>query len=118
MAEHNQLGIEGEKIAADFLKSKQYSIVEQAWRHRHKEIDIIAFDNDVLVFVEVKTRTGNYWGNPEEFVTKRKQKFMIVAAEQYIKKISFSGESRFDIITIVLTENSKKIEHIENAFFP
>ncbi|MDR2009348.1 MAG: YraN family protein [Bacteroidales bacterium] len=118
MAEHNKLGKKGEDLASDFLKHKNYSVIERSWHYKHKEIDIIAFDNDVLVFVEVKSRTDNYWGNPEEFVTKRKQKFLIEAAEQYINEQKFSGESRFDIIAITFGKNDHKIEHIENAFYP
>ena len=118
MAEHNILGNKGEEIAVNFLINKNYNILEKSWRFKHKEIDIIAFDNDILVFVEVKTRTSDHWGNPEDFVTIRKQKFLIEASEQYIDLINFDGDSRFDVIAIVFEGSDYHIEHIETAFYP
>lgn len=118
MADHNKLGKIGEELAVKFLVAKGYNILEKSWRFNHKEVDIIARDNQTLVFVEVKTRTGNYWGNPEEFVTKQKQKFLISAAEEYIMKSDFNGESRFDIISIVVGEAEPEMEHIVEAYYP
>jgi putative endonuclease len=51
-------------------------IISANWRDKHKEIDIIAMDDDTLVFVEVKTRSENFWGNPEEFVSRKKTKII------------------------------------------
>jgi putative endonuclease len=118
MAEHNKLGKEGEEIACEYLINKSFKILEKSWRYKHKEIDIIAQDNNCLVFVEVKTRTENYWGNPEEFVTKSKQKFLINAAEAYIEEINFDGNARFDIISIVIKNGIEDINHIQEAFYP
>lgn len=118
MAEHNLIGQKGEELALIFLKKAGYEILETGWRFKHKEIDIIAKDNEHLIFVEVKTRTENYWGNPEEFVTKGKQKFLIRAAEAYIEERNYNGESRFDIIAVILKNNSEEIEHIIEAFYP
>ncbi len=118
MAFHNTVGDKGEAIACEFLVAKSYSILEKQWRYKHKEIDIIAQHGDELIFVEVKTRTSDYWGNPEEFVTRQKQKFLIEAAEQYIIEKDFDGDSRFDIISIIINENEHKIDHITEAFYP
>ena len=71
MADHNLLGKKGEEVAQKFIASKGYKIIAANWTFKHKEIDIIAQDGDCLVFIEVKSRTENYWGNPEEFVTKK-----------------------------------------------
>jgi len=118
MAEHNLLGKKGEEIAQQHLVSHGYKIIATNWLFNHKEIDIIAREGEILVFVEVKTRTENYWGNPEEFVSKKKQKLLISAAESYINEINFVGESRFDIISILLTRDETNIEHIKEAFYP
>jgi putative endonuclease len=118
MAEHNLLGKKGEEIAQQYLVSHGYKIIATNWLFNHKEIDIIAREGEILVFVEVKTRTENYWGNPEEFVSKKKQKLLIIAAESYINEINFSGESRFDIISILLYKEGTHIEHIKEAFYP
>ncbi|PLX08172.1 MAG: YraN family protein [Marinilabiliales bacterium] len=118
MAEHNKLGNKGEELACEYLLSKSYKILDKQWRFKHKEIDIVALDEDVLVFVEVKTRTNNYWGNPEEFVTKTKQKYLISAADNYIVEKDFDLEARFDIISIVYNNEEPQIEHIIEAFYP
>lgn len=118
MAEHNTLGDRGEELATAYLAKKGYKILEQKWRYKHKEIDIIAFFESKIVFIEVKTRSSDYWGNPEEFVTKQKQKFLIEAAEKYIFDKDYDMESRFDIIAVVFDHDGPQIEHIEEAFYP
>ncbi len=118
MSEHLKIGELGEKLALEFLINAGFQILEKGWRYKHKEIDIIAKDKDELVFVEVKTRTEDYWGNPEEFVNKSKQRFLIQAAEAYINETDFEGESRFDIVAVLLKNDDVEIEHITEAFYP
>lgn len=118
MAEHNQIGIKGEEIALGYLLSKNFKLLEKNWRFKQKEVDLIMMDKDVLVFVEVKTRSDNFYGNPEDFVTKKKQKFLIAAAEQFIIQNKFDGDCRFDIISITFENQNIKIEHIQEAFYP
>lgn len=118
MAQHNTVGKKGEEIALEYLQNKGYKILESGWRFKHKEIDIIAENENCLIFIEVKTRTDNYWGNPEEFVTKSKQKFLIQAAEAYVEEKEYEGESRFDIIAITLKNDCEDIDHIIEAFYP
>ncbi len=118
MAEHNELGIEGEKIAIKHLEEKGYEILDTNWRYGHKEIDIIARKERVVVFVEVKTRTSERWGKPEEFVHYKKRKLLAKAAEVYLEKKDLMNEMRFDIIGIILHSNYQKIKHIEEAFIP
>ncbi len=118
MATHNTLGDKGEELAFAYLVENKYRILERKWRYKHKEIDIIAFHEGVIIFVEVKTRTSDYWGNPEEAVNKKKQRFLIEAAEKYILEKDYDMESRFDIISIIIDEHDTQIEHIEEAFYP
>ena len=119
MAEHNELGKLGEKLAKDFLAAKGYQILEQNWVCGHKEIDIIAMDGKELVIVEVKTRRVMCLVEPEETVDKYKQCFLIWAAEAYIERNNLDVDVRFDIVAIVIDKNNEhRIDHIENAFYP
>ena len=118
MSEHNDLGKTGELTAQDYLEKKGYKILEQNWRSGSWEIDIIAKHNDVLVIVEVKTRSSNYFGEPYMAVTKQKQRLLIKAAEAYVIRKNLNLEVRFDIISINYLKGSPTINHIENAFYP
>lgn len=118
MAQHNQTGIRGEQIARDFLQRKKYNILETNWRHEKEEVDIIARDGDELVIVEVKTRSTDYFGNPEEAVDAAKENRLITAAEAYLEQNDLDLEVRYDIISILLKNNHPEIRHIEDAFYP
>lgn len=109
-----QTGSNGEILAQEFLKTKNYQILFTNWRYKHSEIDIIAQDGKVIVFVEVKTRNNTSFGNPETFVNEHKIKKMQEAADAYIEQFDWQGELRFDIIAI---ENNNKIAHFEDAFY-
>ena len=118
MAKHNELGKQGEEIAAQYLIEKGYEIVERNWRNKHKEIDIIAKDGEELVIVEVKARQTDEYGDPDIAVTKNKQRMLIAAANAYIFKNQLDVETRFDIISIVFKDGEPVIEHVEDAFLP
>lgn len=119
MAKHLETGKTGEKIAENFLKQKGYEILETNWRYKKAEVDIIAKDIDVLVFVEVKTRSNDYFGRPDAFITEKKEQFMATAASVYMEKINHDWEIRFDVISILLkTEKDYQIQHFKDAFFP
>lgn len=118
MANHNQLGVEGEEIALAFLKQKGYEVIETNWREQKFEIDIIAIDENEIVFIEVKTRSTNFFGAPEEAVTLKKQQHLIEGADFYINQNEVDLECRFDVIAIVLTNGTKDIKHIVGAFYP
>lgn len=118
MASHNQKGLEGEKIAVDYLRKKGYTILWQNWRYKHKEVDIIAFDKETLVIVEVKLRSTDYFGDPSKAVTKKKQRYLIEAAEAYLDTREDEPEVRFDIISIISGNGDCTIEHITDAFNP
>jgi putative endonuclease len=118
MAQHNQLGKQGELIARKMLEEKGYQILETNWRHDKDEIDIVAMDGDELVIVEVKTRSSDYYGNPEDAVDYRKETFLIRATEAYLEEKDLDCDSRFDIVSIVLKNNEPEIYHIKDAFYP
>ena len=118
MAEHNQLGKEGEQIAVGFLKNLGYNIVAVNWQEKKFEIDIIAIEKNELVFVEVKTRSTDVFGAPEEAVTFKKQQHLIEGADYYINENEIDLECRFDVIAIVANEMKDDIKHIKNAFYP
>lgn len=114
---NTEIGRKGEELALDFLRKKGFEILETNWHYHHLEIDIIAKDGKMLVFVEVKTRTTSYFGNPEDAVSKQKIARIINAAEAYIYARDVQGESRFDVIAIILPPNkSPEIEYFEDAF--
>ncbi|AFD09102.1 YraN family protein [Solitalea canadensis] len=120
MATHNDLGKAGEQIAFDHLVKNGYAIIERNWRYQHSEVDLIAQKNNELIFIEVKTRTGNFFGFPEEFVTSRKEKLFGLAADEFIYRSAHTGECRFDIVSITFSTDGKsyQVHHIEDAFFP
>lgn len=116
---HLETGKKGEAIAVKFLESKKYEILETNWRFRRAEIDIIAKDGETLVFVEVKTRSYDYYGPPESFVSERKKTLLIDAANAYVREINHNWEIRFDIIGILMNQSdSHSLKHFEDAFFP
>lgn len=118
MAEHNDLGKEGEEMALKHLRGLGYEILETNWRFGREEVDIIARDGMMLVIVEVKTRATNWFGEPEFTVNKAKQRILVRAAEAYILKNDINLETRFDIISVIISPQRKTVHHIEDAFYP
>lgn len=116
MAKHNELGALGEELAVEFLKKNNYKIVERNWRFQKAEIDIIAHKNNVLAIVEVKTRSSDYFGNPQDFVNRKKIKLLIEAVDAYVVSKNLSVDVRFDIVAITKNQNKFDIEHLEDAF--
>lgn len=119
MATHNDFGRHGELIAKQFLEAAGYEVMDENWVYGKAEIDLIAYRDSRIIFVEVKTRSGNGFGEPEDFVTPAKQKQMQAAADEYIYLMDFNGEVRFDIIAILFNkEGTYTLRHIEDAFWP
>ncbi len=108
-----QIGQSGEMQAMDYLISQGFEILEQNYRYGRGEIDIIALKENLVVFVEVKKRKNNDYGNPEEFVSKNQQSLIMEGADDYIHAINWTKNIRFDIIAIT----GKELEHIEDAFY-
>jgi putative endonuclease len=111
------LGQEGERLAERYLQKKGYKLVERNYRCAVGELDLIVLDRRVVVFVEVKTRTGHGFGSPLEAVEFRKQRKMIQAAQFFLSAKGLQQrEARFDVIGISWTGREPVVEHIENAF--
>jgi putative endonuclease len=117
MATHNDTGNKGELLAANYLQEKGYEILKRNYRWKRYELDLIAKKDDLLVFVEVKTKTSTKFGQPEASVTQKKASQLMVAAEQYIFEINWNKPIRFDIIAIIITKESIEIEHLIDAFY-
>ena len=115
MAEHNELGIKGEKLAIDFLLKNGYKILEKNFRYLKAEVDIIAKKDNVLAAVEVKTRSTDYFGNPQDFVNSKKIKLLLSAIDYYVNEKDLDVEVRFDIIAIT-HQKTIKITHLKDAF--
>lgn len=118
MAKHNETGKRGEELATKFLAGKGYTILCNNWYYGKGEIDIVATRDDKMIFVEVKTRESNVFGEPEASVTRRKQRQIIKTADAYIQTKDINLESRFDVISIILNNKKHEIHHIEDAFYP
>jgi putative endonuclease len=119
MAEKDELGRKGEDIAFKYLSEKGLRIKERNWRYKNGEIDIIAFDKDELVIVEVKTRSAVIFEEPRDSISDKKISFLVNAAEEYILQTDFNGETRFDIVSIKwYGEGKYELEHIPEAFYP
>lgn len=116
MAQHNELGKEGEKIAIDFLIKNNYKILEKNYRYLKAEVDIIAQKGNVLAAVEVKTRSTNFFEEPQDAVKPKKIKLLVSAIDYYVVQRDLDVEVRFDIIAIIHQQNNTKIEHLKDAF--
>jgi len=111
------LGINGENLAVTFLKEKGYRIITRNYKSCIGEIDIIAQDGNTIVFIEVKTRAAELFGQPFEAVNKKKQHKMKNVALLYMKKYGRNFPARFDVVSIFYRANGmKEIEHIIDAF--
>lgn len=119
MAQQQKIGTLGENTAALHLESLGYQILERNWRFSKAEIDIIALDKKIIVFVEVKAKSYTYYGAPEESISAYKENLIIDAAGQYMESINYEDEIRFDIISIVFDkELNPKLSHYKDAFYP
>ncbi len=114
-----QLGIRGEALACVELERLGYSILEQRYRSRFGEVDIIARDGTTVVFVEVKTKTDSSFGDPVEMVTTQKQRRLVSMAEEYVAGHSLHNTPcRFDVVAIDASIAPPKITVYEDAFRP
>jgi putative endonuclease len=118
MAQHNILGAEGEKKAAEYLLGKSYAILEKNWRFKRIELDIIAGFRGLIVIVEVKTRDRWQAEEAEKAVTRSKQRRMVTAAHAFMTERDLNNEVRFDIIVVSGEPDFFEFRHIEGAFYP
>lgn len=119
MAKHLETGKRGEELAREFLLKKGFTILESNWRFKRLEVDMIAKDGEILVFVEVKTRSYDYFGKPEAFVDKKKEKLLAQAAAAYMLQIGHEWSIRFDVVSVLMhSAENFEILHLPDAFFP
>jgi len=112
-----QFGKESESLAVRYLKKNGYKILEQNYRNKIGEIDIIAKEKGTLVFVEVKARKTHVFGNPKWAVTPKKQRKISMVALYYLKATKQTHvKARFDVIALSLAKDNPQIEIIKNAF--
>ena len=115
--QRQKFGKESESMAARHLKKNGYKILEQNYRTKLGEIDIIAKDRDTLVFVEVKAKRSDRFGHPKEAVTLKKQRKISQVALIYLSATNQrNAKARFDVVAILATEDSTSIEIVKNAF--
>ncbi len=112
----NILGSKGEDIAIKFLSKKGHKILFRNYKTPLGEVDIITKDNETIVFVEVKTRSNESFGQPFESVDYRKQERLKRIALYYLKQNRIESPIRFDVISILLRNGKNEINHIVEAF--
>jgi putative endonuclease len=111
------LGNRSESLAVEFLRSRGYRILSRNYRCHFGEIDLVALQGRVVVFVEVRSRSGDRFGSPLETVGLKKQKKVSQVALHFLSKNRIHGEdARFDVIGITWERETPRIEHIQNAF--
>ncbi len=120
MKKYNKcIGSYGEDIACDYLKKKEYHIIDRNFSNRLGEVDIICTFNDILIFLEIKSRYTTNYGFPIEAVTYSKQKKIIKLSKSYIQyKNLYNLNIRYDVITILFNSinNSYELSHYIDAF--
>lgn len=118
MADHIEIGRKGEDLALAELERKGYTILATNWTSGRNELDIVAQQGDIIVFVEVKTRSTGVFGEPFFAVTRDKQRRTIAAANAFMEKNNVMLEARFDIISIVIQSDRHRVDHLEEAYYP
>ncbi len=117
MARHNKTGEKGEELACGFLMKNNFSILHKNWRYSYWEVDIIAVRENVLHFIEVKTRRTREYGMPEENVTNKKIRNLINAAEGYLAAFPQWKRIQYDVLSITLLTDSPPVFYfIEDIF--
>jgi putative endonuclease len=114
-----ETGNEGEEIAVRYLEEKKWTVIDRNYRFMKAEADIVAYDGKQIIVVEVKTRRGRGFGEPEEAVTEQKKKQLYKATQAWLYERKMEGAPvRFDVIAIILMKNADPvIRHHEGAFW-
>lgn len=116
MDRRKQTGQYGEDLAAALLSEKGYQVIERNWRRPTGELDLVAQDNDTLVFVEVRTRSGARFGRAEESITPAKQVKLVELAQLYMQEKELTTHRwRIDVVAVHLGRGTPEVNHIENA---
>jgi len=116
MSQHNQVGFLGENLARKYLEEKGYKILEQNYRTRFAEIDLVMENKKTLVFVEVRTKVGEQYGSPEDTINKAKLRKVLWNAKNYFGFKNWQGPARIDAVCIVLKSDLSvaRLTHYEN----
>ncbi len=118
MATHNDLGNEGEELAALHLLKNGYDILARNYTYLKGEIDIVARKENVLVIVEVKTRSTPDFGDPQEFLKPAQRQRLVDTAHKFTEDYGDDSiDVRFDFIGVIINKAGTRIEHLEDAFY-
>lgn len=118
MADHNEIGKTSEKLASEWLQARGYQLMRANYRFKHAEIDLIMEHKRILIFVEVKFRSGVGYGYAEEFVDFKQRQLIIRAAENFIYEIDWHQDIRFDILGVYKNESGgMAFKHFQDAFY-
>jgi len=119
MKDKQKIGKIGEYAAVEYLIKHAYEVIERNWRYHKAEIDIIAKRNDLLIFVEVKTRQTDRYGKPEDFVSFAQRNMIVNAASRYMSKVNHEWAVQFDVIGILINQKGmvQRLNHYEDVFF-
>lgn len=118
MSKRSEVGAWGEAIAARYLAEQGYIVRDRNWRHGHGELDIVAERDDVIVFVEVRTRRSDAFGAPQESITARKRATLIATAQAYLDQHGLQDRHwQIDVIALDLRRRNilERLDHIECA---
>lgn len=116
-APHIIVGTEGEDAAVKFMRSRGFRVIDRNFRVKYGEIDIICRQKKMIVFVEVKTRSSNSFGDPFEAVNRHKQRRIAMAAITYLRRKNWEDFlARFDVLAITRQNGRTHIEHVPDAF--
>jgi len=118
MADHNELGQKGEELAVQHLITKGYQILELNWRYKKAELDLIAMDGEILVFIEVKTRSSLRHGQPYDSISSQKRILMMDAATRYMESIGHEWAIRFDVVSVILNDKEEVVTIHQDSFSP
>ena len=118
MAEHNLFGREAEKRALDYLTANDYILLRKNYRFRKAEVDLLMQKDDLLICVEVKARSTNFFGAPEQFITSKKIRLLVGAVDHFIAERQLDLEVRFDIIAFTVKGSQWELKHIKQTFYP
>jgi len=114
----HELGRAGEAAAADFYQQAGYTVLARGYRHGRAEVDLVVQrGHELLVFVEVKTRSGSHYGPPETFVSNRKKELFRLAATHLQEELAWTGDIRFDIVALTQLSQGFRLELFEDAFY-
>jgi putative endonuclease len=117
MARHNETGKKGEVLAVSYLQEQGFTVLHCNWRYSHYEIDVIATRQEMLHFIEVKTRQSLAWGQPEESVSKDKIRSVVKAGVAFQAAFPYWKRVQYDVLSITITDNQPpEFFYIEDVY--